>query len=207
MTAVKICGLVRLEDIFAVNRHRPDFAGFVFAPGRRRLNQQDVARLTALLDGGIVPAGVFADERAEAVAATARACRLGAVQLHGGETNEYIAALRALLPPGVLVFKAIRVRDASSLEQAERAVCDLLVLDAYADGALGGTGRTFDWSLLRGFPRPFLLAGGLNADNVAEAVAMLQPYGVDVSSGVETEGRKDEAKIMKFLSLARSETR
>ena len=206
MTLVKICGLTRPEDIAAVNRHRPDYAGFVFAASRRRVSPDRAKALIERLDRAILPVGVFVDEPAEAVAAIARHCDLRAVQLHGGETNETIAALRLLLPPAVAVIKAVPVRDGASLAAAEQYDCDLL-LDAWAEGAAGGGGRTFDWALLQGFPKPYLLAGGLDEDNVAEAVRQLQPLGVDVSSGVETNGAKDAEKIGRFIRSARGGTR
>lgn len=204
MTKVKVCGLMRPEDVEAVNRHGADYAGFVFAESRRRVAPDDSKALIRSLNPMIMPVGVFVDEEVERVADIANFCALGAVQLHGGEGNGYVAALRKLLPAGTMVIKAVRVRDAGSLKQAETADYDLLLLDAYSDDVAGGAGKTFDWNLLEGFGRPYLLAGGLKSDNVAQAVSRLKPYGVDVSTGVETDGKKDETKIAEFIEKARS---
>lgn len=203
MAKVKICGLMRMEDIDAVNLYKPEYAGFVFAPGRRQIVPENARCMVGRLERVILPVGVFVNEAAGNVACITRYCALGAVQLHGSEDNRYIEALRTMLPPGVLIFKAIRIRGASSFEMAEKSSCDLLVLDAYTHGQAGGTGQAFDWRLIDGLGRPYLLAGGLEAGNVAGAVEMLNPYGVDVSSGVETNGIKDKLKIRQFISLAR----
>lgn len=203
MTRVKICGLMRPEDVEAVNHFCPDYAGFVFARSRRQVSLEQACQLIARLNPAIVPVGVFVDEQAETVARIASQCGLKAVQLHGSEDNIYTATLRTLLPLDVAVMKAVRVRDAASLEIARQSSCDLLLLDAWVDGVAGGAGQAFDWRLLEEFPRPYLLAGGLHGGNVAEAIGMLQPLGVDVSSGVETDGNKDFDKIGRFIELAR----
>jgi phosphoribosylanthranilate isomerase len=204
MTKVKICGLARMEDVEAANRLRPDYAGFVFAPGRRLLTMGQAKPLTAALDASVVSVGVFADEREEFVAAIAQVCGLGAVQLHGSEDAAYINRLKTMLKPETAVIKAVRVKDASSVKEAESLRCDLLLLDAWSEARLGGAGAAFDWRLLAGFARPYILAGGLSAGNVETAVKTLRPFGVDVSSGVETDGRKDAAKMEEFIRLVRS---
>lgn len=203
MAKVKICGLTRMEDIEAVNRYRPDYAGFVFAPSKRRLTMEQARLLAGSLDASILPVGVFADERKEFIAAIAEYCWLKAVQLHGSEDDAYISRLNAMLPPGTLVIKAVRVKDASSIKEAEGLHCGLLLLDAWHETQLGGAGEAFDWRLIAGFARPYLLAGGLHAGNVEEAIRRLSPFGVDVSSGVETDGLKDERKIAEFIDLVR----
>lgn len=205
MTRVKICGLTRMEDIEAVNRCRPDYAGFVFAPSRRQVSMDLARLLTEALDAPILSVGVFVDEDAARVVDIAKQCALGAVQLHGNEDNAYISTLRKLLPTGTLVIKAIRVRDEASLAQAEQLQCDLLLLDAFTQGQAGGAGKAFDWRLLNGFNKPYLLAGGLHAGNAAGAIETLNPFGVDVSTGVETNGLKDGDKIAQFISIARRE--
>ena len=203
MTRIKICGLTDAEAVRAVNRHKPEYAGFVFAQSRRRVTAETARELIRLLDPAITPVGVFVDEAAAHVAAVAAACGLRAVQLHGSEDGDYVRALKKRLPSGTQVIKAVRVRDATSLIDAAALPCDLFLLDTWRPGGGGGTGETFDWELARGFAAPFLLAGGLDAQNVTEAVARLAPYGVDVSSGIETNGRKDAAKIAEFIETVR----
>lgn len=202
MTRVKICGLMRHEDADAVNAAKPDFAGFVFAESRRQVMPGSARKLIGRLDVGIAPVGVFVDEKPEDVADIARYCRLAAVQLHGHEDNAYIASLRKLLR-GERVIQAFRVRDEETLERAAGSASDLLLLDAWAESEAGGTGRAFDWKLLSGFECPYLLAGGLNEGNVEGALERLRPWGVDISSGVETEGAKDAGKIIRFTELVR----
>lgn len=203
MTApkVKICGLRRAEDIDFANALRPDLVGFVFAPGsRRRVTQEEALALKRRLDPGIKAAGVFVGASPEAIAAVVASGAIDAVQLHGPDGDEErIAALRALVP-GVPLVRALKVRDADDLAAAEASSADLVLLDAGA-----GDGRTFDWGLLAERPlrRPFFLAGGLTPGNVAEAVRLARPYGIDASSGVETGGFKDFAKMRQFITEAR----
>lgn len=207
MARVKICGLTRAADVAAVNKCGADFAGFVFAESRRRVSPDEARQLIEALHPTVTPVGVFVDEDAENVALITKTCKLGAVQLHGTESNVYISALRKLLPCGIKIIKAVRVKDATSLEAAGGLECDLLLLDAYNGSAAGGSGKRFDWNCIVDFDRPYLLAGGLNAGNVADALSRLQPYGVDVSTGVETDGTKDETKIAEFIRLVRGEGR
>lgn len=204
MVKVKVCGLSRLEDIEAVNVCLPDFAGFVFAPSRRRVTAERAAALIAGLDPAIVPVGVFVNEDVETVCRIAKECRLGAVQLHGQEDQTTIAALRQGLPAGVRVIKALAVRDDGFSQPPAGLDPDFLLLDAYSPDMAGGTGKTFNWNAIGVVAVPCLLAGGLHAGNVAEAIAKVNPWGVDVSSGVETGGCKDRVKIIEFVRKARS---
>ena len=203
MLRIKICGLRRPEDIEMVNRLRPDYAGFVFARSPRRVRPGEAVALCRMLRFGIGAVGVFVDEPAAEVALAARACRLAAVQLHGNEDAEYIRCLRALLPEGCKVWKAARVRGVGDIEAAQFCGADMLLLDAFAPDAAGGTGKTFDWSVARGVSQPFFLAGGLNARNVEQAVCTAHPDGVDVSSGVESGGFKDPDRAAEFIRAAR----
>ena len=203
MMKVKICGLMRTEDIAAVNRHKPDYAGFVFAQSRRQVSQELARQLIHGLDATILPVGVFVDEDAGSVAGIAAYCGLGAVQLHGNEDIAYIAHLRSLLPVDTLIIKALSVKDDTLFHLDPAIGCDLLLLDTHYNGFPGGGGRVFDWSCIENIKTPFLLAGGLTADNLPMALELLHPYGVDVSSGVETGGIKDEEKVAAFIALAR----
>ena len=197
-TKIKICGLSRPEDIEAVNEVKPDYAGFVVevSKSRRNVSVQQLRRLTALLDHGIVSVGVFVNAPVELIVGLLQDGVLAMAQLHGQEDDAYIQALQART--GKPVWKAFRIRSTDDSDAARASSADMILLD---NGY--GTGRTFDWSLAGGVNRPFLLAGGLAPDNIPEAVAALHPYGVDISSGVETGGQKDRGKILAAVSAAR----
>jgi len=196
MAKIKICGLMRAEDIEAVNKYRPDYVGFVLAPSKRRVSAQDVRRMSAKLEPSIQRVGVFVDEDREMLAKIAENGIIDIIQLHGHEPEEDIVWLKARTKAAVI--KAVSVRTGEDIEANRHSVADYLLLD---NGA-GGTGSTFDWSTLENIKRPFFLAGGLNASNIEEALKY-NPYCVDVSSGVETAGRKDAAKIQKIIDIVR----
>jgi phosphoribosylanthranilate isomerase len=200
---VKICGLTRKEDIDAVNAFLPDYAGFVFAESKRRVTCAQAASLLKNLNPMIRPVGVFVDMACQEIAAITEVCRLAAVQLHGREDNQYMNELRSLLPEETQIIKAFRVQSRPVPAAIAGIASVLLLLDAYQEGLAGGPGQVFDWRLLRDFSRPYILAGGLNPSNLQTAAAVLHPYGVDVSSGVETGGRKDRQKIENFIRTAR----
>ena len=201
MTAkVKICGLSRPEDVAAVNAARPDYCGFIinFPKSHRNVSPETVSMLTRALDPAIVPVGVFVDQPVGIVAALLNAGVIAVAQLHGREDEDYIAALRAAAG-GKPVWKAFQIRAADDLARAAASSADQILLD---NGA--GTGRAFDWSLAGGMARPFILAGGLTPENLPEAIARLRPAAVDLSSGVETDGRKDPQKILAAVAAVRS---
>ncbi len=204
MPIIKICGLTREEDIHAVNEYKPDLAGFVFAESKRRINPAEALPLIKKLIPEVKPVGVFVDMDIDQLAKITEECFLTAVQLHGNEDNEYIDCLRKKLSAETIIIKAVRVRDKDSLRGLPEIKSDLLLLDAFHDGAMGGTGKAFDWSLLDEIKRPFLLAGGLSSGNIDEALENIHPDGVDVSSGVETAGIKDKDKIAEFVRKVRS---
>ena len=200
MTKIKLCGLTRPEDIAAANALKPEYIGFVFAPkSRRAVSREKAAELRAQLSPEIQTVGVFVNEAPETVARLLNEDLLDIAQLHGQEDAAYIARLRSLTPKPL--WQAFRVEDAASLAAAARSTADMVLLDSGA----GGTGTVFNWKLLQGFPRPYILAGGLNADNAADAVSRLHPDVVDVSSGIETAGRKDPAKMAAFVAAVRKQ--
>lgn len=201
---VKLCGVKRPEDVAMMNEFRPDYVGFVFAGEKRRVSPETAAELAARLDGGIGRVGVFVDEEPEAVARTAKLAGLDVVQLHGDESAACVAALRGLLP-GVAVWKAVRVRDKTGIPAALGLGADLLLLDSFSPGEYGGTGKTADFGLIRRarLRVPFFLAGGLNETNLERAVREVSPYGVDLSSGIETNGVKDRRKIERVMRILR----
>ena len=197
MTKIKLCGLSRLEDIEAANRLKPDYAGFVFWPeSRRAVTPAQAAALKAALDPSIRAVGVFVDEDPENVAQLLAAGIIDLAQLHGREGPGYLRILSGLV--GHRTIQAVKVTGPEDLDRARESRADHLLLDAGA-----GEGRPFDWSLLSVFSRPYFLAGGLTPDNVGEAIRTLAPWGVDVSSGVETDGRKDPAKMEAFVAAVR----
>ena len=201
MTRIKICGLYRLEDVRYVNQAKPDWCGFVvnFPKSHRSLTPEQVRLLRKGLHLTVIPVGVFVDQTVEVVAALLNDRTLSIAQLHGHEDAAYIAALRAAAP-GCPVWKAFRIRNVEDLAAANASSADLVILD---NGY--GTGAAFDWSLASGVTRPYLLAGGLTPENIPEAIARLHPYGLDLSSGVETEKMKDLSKIQAAVTAARKD--
>lgn len=199
MTRIKLCGLTRPEDIAAANVLEPDFVGFVFAPKSRRCVTAEQARaLRSQLAPSIQAVGVFVDEAPEQVAALLEAGIIDLAQLHGREDEGYLARLRALTSKPII--QAFQIKTPKDLERAQASSADCILLDSGA-----GTGSTFDWSLLNDLRRPYILAGGLGPDNVAQAVRTLHPWGVDVSSGIETGGVKDSDKMAAFVAAVRKE--
>lgn len=197
MTKIKFCGMRRIEDIQAANKLKPDFIGFVFAPKSRRfIVPEAAANLKTVLDPDITAVGVFVDEPAENVARLLNNGTIDIAQLHGSEDEAYLARLRRFTDK--LLVRAFRIHEKADLAAAETCTADGILLDAGS-----GDGVTFDWELLSGFRRPYTLAGGLNAGNVKDAVLRCRPYAVDVSSGIETNGFKDEAKMAAFIKAVR----
>ena len=195
---IKICGLMRPQDIDMVNEVCPDIAGFILASGRRRtVTPEQMRELTGRLKPEIRSAAVFLDQDIRWIADLAEGGLMDIIQLHGHEGNEEIRYLRSRTDKTVI--KAFRIDTAENIRRAEDSEADLVLLDH----GTGGTGQAWDWSLLTGMKRPFILAGGLDSENVQEAVRKTQPFGVDVSSGVETDGCKDREKILRFVRAVR----
>ena len=201
MTKIKLCGLSRASDIEEANRLEPDYIGFVFAKKSRRcVTPEQAGELKKLLRPEIRAVGVFVNEAPEAVAALLNRGVIDLAQLHGSEDAEYIRRLRDLTESPLI--QAFRIRSKEDLSRAEASEADEILLDAGA-----GTGTVFDWSLLRNMERRYFLAGGLNPENVREAIRDLHPYGVDVSSGIETDALKDRTKMAAFVAAVREENR
>ena len=195
---IKFCGIRRPEDIEAVNETRPDLAGFIIVKDRRRyISPEKVCELRQKLNHSIKVVGVFIDEDIEVVAKLLHDGIIDIAQLHGNESEDYIRELKSRT--GAQVIKAVGIRSSEDVERAERSPADLVIVDSPG----GGTGNTFDWELLKKIKRPYILAGGINAENINEAVEMLHPYGVDVSSGIETDGYKDKEKMKAFMALVK----
>lgn len=201
MTRVKICGITTAEDAAAAVEAGTDALGFVFAPGTPRVVQPEAAaRIIAGLPPFISTVGVFVNQPLEEILRIALHCGLQAVQLHGEEPEE----LGRRIP--LKVIKALRVRDAESLEPIATYPAHAFLLDAFVEGKQGGTGTTLPWELAAeaaGRAR-IILSGGLRPDTVGHAIRLVRPYGVDVSSGVEQRpGRKDRQKVREFIDAVR----
>ena len=200
---VKICGITNLADGLAAAEAGADALGFVFYDqSPRAISVEAAAALIRQLPPLVLKVGVFVNAPEDLVVRAIRECDLNLLQFHGEEPPEYC------LQFGLMSMKAFRIRDAASLPALLDYHTDAWLLDAYSPDKPGGTGETFNWDLAleaRGWGRPIFLAGGLTPGNVAEAVRRAQPYGVDVSSGVEAApGRKDHAKVIAFIRAAKA---
>ena len=199
MTRIKFCGLTRKCDIEAVNELGPEYIGFVFWPRSKRVvTREQASELKAMLDPSIKAVGVFVDEDIEVVKSLLNDDIIDIAQLHGSEDGTYINDLK--VSTGKPVIKAFKIRSEDDGRQAEESPADMVLLDSGM-----GTGKTFNWEIIKGVKRPFFLAGGLAPDNAAEAIRELHPYALDVSSGIETEGIKDTKKMTDFYEAVRKE--
>jgi phosphoribosylanthranilate isomerase len=202
-TAVKICGITRVEDALAAAHSGAHAIGLIFHAGSPRLVSHDMARsIVDALPAFITPVALFVDARPEDIERVIATVKPQLLQFHGDESPEFCS--RFALP----YIKAIKVRPGVDLLQYARhyRTAKGLLLDAFVDGSHGGTGSTFDWALIPDqLPLPLILAGGLHQDNVAEAIRRVRPWAVDVSSGVEAaKGIKDAAKVAAFIRGARN---
>lgn len=201
-TIVKICGITNPADALAAVEAGADALGLMFyEPSPRNIPLKLAAEIARQLPPFIVKVGVFVNAEEDTVSRAIGECGLNIAQFHGDETPEFCK----LFP--VMTIKAFRIRDAGSLKALSEYSTDAWLLDAYATDKLGGTGTKFNWDLAieaKKLGRPIFLAGGLTPENVADAVAQVQPYGVDVSSGVESApGKKDHAKVRAFVKAAK----
>ena len=201
MAKIKIFGLRREQDIEAVNAALPDYIGFVFARSKRQIDEQQAERLKAKLNPAIKAVGVFVNADPERIINLCHSQVIDLIQLHGDEDEDYLKRLRSRVANKII--KAVRVKEAQDIMKALDFPCDYLLFDAFREGEYGGSGRTFDWSLLPQIPKPYFLAGGINADNIAQALTEHDPYGLDVSSGAETNGWKDPKKIWDIVARVR----
>ena len=199
MTKIKLCGLSLPCDIEVANELKPDYIGFVFAPkSRRYVTYKKAEELKSLLSPDIEAVGVFVNEPSPNIATLLKKGIIDIAQLHGDEDEDYIAELRLLTDKTII--KAFRIKTANDIKIVEQSTADDILLDSGA-----GTGTVFDWDLLKSIQRPYFLAGGLDARNVASAIKTLHPYAVDVSSGIETAGVKDKTKMAAFVAAVRKE--
>jgi len=201
---VKICGITNASDAAVAVEAGADMLGFIFCESSpRRITPAAAAEIIRTLPPFVVKVGVFVNASEEMVVSAIADCGLNLLQFHGEESPEYCSQF------GLMSMKAFRIRDADSLKALRQYPTDAWLLDAFSPDQCGGTGETFNWNLAveaKALGRPIVLAGGLTPDNVAEAIRVVQPYAVDVSSGVESApGRKDHAKVRAFIRAARNE--
>lgn len=215
---VKMCGISKVETIPAVVEAKPDYMGLVFAPSKRQVTVDQAKTLVEELhkqytkrynngaeqsnDDEIKTVGIFVNETLDNLVTIATEVNLDAVQLHGDEDEAFIQSLKGRT--NVEVWKAVQIRSAADAEAWIDSSADMLLFDAYHKDERGGTGEVFDWSCLDEFERPFMLAGGIDSTNVARAIRTVRPYGIDISSGIETEGVKDDEKIKAFTNIVRT---
>ena len=215
---VKMCGISKVETIPAVVEAKPDYMGLVFAPSKRQVTVDQAKILVEELHRGyakkygsdtehdkndtIKTVGVFVNETVDNLVTIANEANLDAVQLHGDEDETFIQSLKERT--NVEVWKAVQIRSAADVEKWIDSSADVLLFDAYHKDERGGTGEVFDWSSLDAFERPFMLAGGIDSTNVARAIRTVRPYGIDISSGIETNGVKDDEKITAFTKIVKS---
>ena len=221
---VKMCGISKIETIPAVIEANPDYMGLVFAPSKRQVTVDQAKTLveelhkqyanrynrdaeqysnqTLIHQEFIKTVGIFVNETLDNLVTIATEVNLDAVQLHGDEDEAFIQSLKERT--NVEVWKAVQIRSAADAEAWIDSSADMLLFDAYHKDERGGTGEVFDWSSLDEFERPFMLAGGIDSTNVARAIRTVRPYGIDISSGIETEGVKDDEKIKAFTNIVRT---
>ena len=208
---VKMCGISKIDTIPAVVEAKPDYMGLVFAPSKRQVTVEQAKTLVEELhkqyavrynSETIKTVGVFVNETVENLLKIAEEVKLDVIQLHGDEDEFFIQILKE--QSNVEVWKAVQVRSAADAEKWIDSSADMLLFDAYHKDERGGTGEVFDWSSLDEFERPFMLAGGIDSTNVARAIRTVRPYGIDISSGIETEGVKDNEKMKAFTNTVRT---
>lgn len=205
---VKICGISRFDDTEYVNEAMPDYIGFVFAESKRKIDYNKAFLLRSEIHPHIKSVGVFVNEDISFIKKCCDGKIIDFVQLHGDEDEKYIRKLKKEIYKPII--KAVRVSEDMTipkglvLEKKNKNEPDYTLFDTYRKNSYGGTGQAFDWEKIKTYNYPFFLAGGLGADNIKKAVFTCRPYCVDVSSKVETDGKKDRDKILEFVNLVRS---
>lgn len=204
MVKVKMCGMRRPQDIGIVNEVKPDFIGFILSKSKRQVSIEEAGELAKAADDNIKKAGIFVNMTLEFVLDAAKNIPLDVIQLHGDESQEYIDKLRIELNNCGInseIWKAVGIASEDDIQRVDDYKVDGILLDSKVEGNFGGTGKAFDWTLIKNFgnSKKIILAGGLNKDNVAAAIKLVKPYAVDVSSGIEVEGFKNIELCRKFM--------
>ena len=200
---IKMCGLRRPDDIIYANEYLPDYIGFVFAESRRKVSGKEAKNLGAQLDPFIKKVGVFVNEPVRSLITISKQAGLDIIQLHGDEGEEYIKEVKH--ETGKELWKAVRVRMVKDIQEAQRLPADKLLLDSFSEESYGGTGKVMDFAVLdqADIRKPYFIAGGLTVENLPEILKKAEPYGIDISSGIETEGVKDREKMLKVIQCVR----
>lgn len=199
MVKIKICGLRRLEDIEMVNKYGPDYIGFVFADSKRQVSHDVAAQLKDNLSLDIISVGVFVNSKADEILKLYEEGIIEIAQLHGSESEDYINTLKENTNDELKIIKAIEMSEDKDLSKYDESAADYLLLDSGK-----GSGKTFDWRLIRkDLKKEFFLAGGINSENVKQAIEEFDPYAIDLSSSLETDGYKDENKIKEIMEVIR----
>jgi len=193
MQKIKICGLFRECDIDFVNEAMPDYIGFVFAKSHRQITKEQASIFKKRLNDNIISVGVFVDNKIEEIQKLYNDKIISVAQLHGNEDSDYILNLRK--NNNLKIIKAINLNTFKNIEQLENINADFLLFDS----GNGGTGKTFNWNTIPKIKKSFFLAGGLDINNIAQAIQTVNPYAVDLSTGVETNGVKDKQKILNIV--------
>lgn len=201
MTKIKICGLLSHQDIEAVNELMPDYIGFVFAKSLRQIAESTAKELKEALDDKIRAVGVFVNEEIEYIASLCNQNIIDMIQIHGDEDEDYLRTLKSKTDKPVI--RAFRIRSNEDIMKAEESGADYVLLDSYMKGSYGGSGHSFSWNMAKELKREYFLAGGIHAGNVMKAVSENRPYCIDISSGVETDGTKDKAKMREVIEIIR----
>ena len=197
MVKINICGIKRLEDIEIVNRYKPDYIGFVFADSKRKVSHDLAKELRNNLDSDIIPVGVFVDSPQDEILKLFDEGIIEIAQLHGSESEQFILDLKKKTDGELKIINAIEMTQEVGLLEYNDSNSDYLLLDSGK-----GSGKTFDWSLIRkDIKKEFFLAGGLNSENVTQAIDEFNPYAVELSSSLETDGFKDENKIKEIMEV------
>ncbi len=195
MAKIKICGLKRLKDIEIVNKYKPDYIGFVFADSKRKVDYNLACEMKKNLDSSIIAVGVFVDADIDEILRLFNDDIIEIAQLHGLENEDYIKCLKDKTNNKLIIINAIEISDNVDLSKYDDSLADYLLFDSGK-----GSGKTFDWRLIsKNLNKKFFLAGGLNQDNIPQAIKEFNPYAIDLSSSVETNGFKDENKIKKVM--------
>lgn len=200
---IKMCGLRRPDDIIYANECLPDYIGFVFAESRRKVSGREAKKLGEQLDPSIKKVGVFVNEPLRSLISISEEAGLDIIQLHGDEGEEYIKEVKH--ETGKELWKAVRVRMVKDIQEAQRLPADKLLLDSFSEESYGGTGKVMDFAVLdqADIRKPYFIAGGLTVENLPEILKKAEPYGIDISSRIETEGVKDREKMLKVIQCVR----